>query len=410
MNRRFKGKRLFAIPRLRRVESLEARHCCSAEESLMGVSLESQLDAAEVSYQPDVQAKPATLEQPFVYEELIDPEKKELPSDEIFEPTLAEVIPESPIDECPSRDAQATIEADATSVGKDASHMRDAAFEAECSISINFPSDPDGFNGGPSKTNVGGGGELQANLSAPPVSTNTSVPSNSRPQLQPIEQLSIGFISIAMPKSVSSDSGPPPSWRSTPQRIMEVDRPLTMEYGPKTERTLDDAIRITEPNKSLREELGFVPTVGALLNTVASQGSVKRSSRVLRDARPQVAQVPSIMPEKIEILLPTVAEKSAKVGSATEKVKKQAAETDVERSTLKVIKKSRSNSGNEIGIALPAQSSEPVGKRGHLILGVIISGLVVFPRQVRDRILSRITRDRPATRRPIGIRKDLPNG
>ncbi len=381
MKRRFRWSRystrtpITHLHRVRRIESLELRHCCTAEDFIVSVPLDAMFEVTEIAYQPDVQAGQVTSELwPIGLEDVME---QASPHEEISVSDFDQFLFESQTEHC------------ANSEGLAAEIEFRIGLGAGCT-GIAFPAGPNsdsGLNGlEDDKSNLpsnqnGRGATLAVGLPAPVFATTATVPNDLRPQLQPIEQLSIGRISIAIPASM----GPTSVQSILALRMLDTNQSLAMDRASITQRTLDEALLAPRSYSSVWEGFSFIRPAESRSNAVELQQAAKRYSRVLQDTRPRIVEVPRPVLEKLTV--PTMGEANAKAGLETESPHKQVGEIPI-RPSLKVIKKSGADSGAELGLAAP---TEPAGKwRGQLILGAVVSGLVAFPRPIRGRPLARI--------------------
>ncbi len=217
-----------------------------------------------------------------------------------------------------------------------------------------------------------------------------------RPQLQPVGQLSVPRNSDSMPYGM----------RMTGGRGYQADASFAQDEYPKTQSVANAGGSESIPKAMSRETLKTHMPVTASFSTAQPRGLVRKESRGAQDVRPQIAPVPHIMPREIRSILPNTVE--SKIETDGENVSNQKSMADQPISQAATVS-GRKNDVEKVG-ENEAPNGPEVAKtsrhKAYGVFGLLLSGLVVFPRRIRKQILCRVLRDRISLRRPIDRRDE----
>lgn len=375
--------------RARWIESLETRHYCAIDLQLIDVPIKSLLDTAEISYQTEASETGEFLNKPEISEALVE-EKEFIEEKESIEGHLREPAPDYSV--FPLYDDAVILETSGdtchNSNGQELGTSADVDDANGCSLPLtqdrffgdSLTNSP-GSESTANPSNSSGSGGLSGNLSAPAVSLISSVANELRPQLQPIEQLSMGRIPIALSGSIQFNS----EQQSSAQSFASI--PITRALTPL--QTSDKSPQDAESHHSIGHELAFSRPMASFLNAINSQVGARRAGSEFRILRPQLARIPLIMPKNLSLLPTMVSETISKTNADAESQRTNTAETPAVRPTIEVMKRSTPETEKVDGQAAVAVPGSLIGKSGQVIFGSLLCGFVMLPRRLRSRLLGR---------------------
>ncbi|MDX1927547.1 MAG: hypothetical protein SFV81_13580 [Pirellulaceae bacterium] len=377
--------------RLRLVESLESRACCSADDALMSISLESaesieSVSSVESSFDPknfavEMEATEAGMEQPVVQEESSEVITDAAAIDEAQQVDLAGEVIVTVIEECLSNELETASETPGETTGETVDFGNvgeECAFDSNPSVPgkshTNKPTEVPHDN---SSGNGDSRGELAINVSlaAPVVSSSSTTSNDLRPQLQPIEQLSVGRLQVAIP-----DSSP-----ASPLRNVETTGLIVAGKAYRPDNQLAEVDLEAKPLASLSTELSSTEAVIAMLNGDDPKDVGKRVRRLSN--RSQIAPIPRVLLEEIDFTLRST-DRNSELGQEVETDGVRVSELPTVEAAVKAFKIIRlepgDKPGNELGTITPPEPTKPLSQRGSLTLPALIAGLILLPLRTRD--------------------------
>lgn len=394
---RWKGQSRFddcaSVERMRRLEFLESRFCYSASGFSTDFLIDSLVDMADV----------ATFERAIV--------QVEKPSSEYVETTSTEVEVIVHTQDYPGIDEKSDLNPDENGVDQNENicteYEEAVAIEhgTVCGIATTVISDSGKLLDVASKA---GHSSQENDANEPndafdqPVESGTSTgPMGSVPQLQPVEQLSIGPVTVSR-----QPEQPNPSQQSA------IVFRSTDSYHSNPTEIIPSKVKVTGPLKP--SEIG--PLKQSLWVSVLSSVSNKETGKAISiksalSVRPQLSPIPSIMPEAA-----TTDDRTVAANLEPQVVLEQSTGTEKEPGTIIV-----TATGTGLN-DFPAATTPAAGKlkedlvnRKRIFVGAIIAGWIAIPRAAKGRVVGRLQaklgrfysqilpRDKANSSRPISL-------